>query len=841
MRGARVSEKRQTSRLIALCLLFAGTHALAADPTGWEQAEAILHRIQAPRFPDRDFDVRAYGAVADARTDSTEAFRKAIDDASRQGGGRVVVPPGAFTTGAIHLKSNVNLHVSAGATIRFSQDPAAYLPVVLTRFEGVECWNYSPLIYAYDQQNIAVTGGGVLEGGADANHWWPWKGSASGGPNQKPDRDALFAAADRGVPVAQRTFGAGHYLRPAFIETYRCQNVLIEGVTLKDAPMWFLHPVLSTNVTIRGVKTIATGPNTDGCNPESCRDVLIEDCYFDNGDDCIALKSGRNEDGRRVAVPIENVVIRRCQMKNGHGGITIGSEISGGARNIFAEDCTMSSPELERGLRIKTNSVRGGVIENLFFRNINVGEVGEAAIRIDMFYEEGDTGRYQPIVRNIDVRNMRSAKSRYALYLTGYEHSPIRDLRLTDCAFDGVAEGNIVRGASALSFVNVTVNGQRVDATAPATAVTRPWSVRMVESAIARNPDPLTVDTTDRARWNYTQGLQFHAILEAWRRTGDTKYLDYVRRYYDAMVSPDGTIQGYRLESFNIDHINAGRPLFALYRATKDEKYRKALDLLRSQLNQHPRNSDGGFWHKQIYPHQMWLDGLYMGSPFLAEYGQTFGAAAAGDDAALQCVLMEEHTRDPKTGLLYHAWDESRQQRWCDPATGLSKQFWGRAMGWYAMALVDVLDSLPEGHLRRAEVIAEVKRVAEAIVKVKDPFDDVWYQVLDQPTRQGNYQESSASAMFVYALLKGVRKGYLDKQYLPIARKAYEGILNRFVEVDAQGQVQIHKACSVAGLGGNPYRDGSYEYYVSTPVGDNDPKAVGPFILASLELEALAR
>jgi unsaturated rhamnogalacturonyl hydrolase len=412
---------------------------------------------------------------------------------------------------------------------------------------------------------------------------------------------------------------------------------------------------------------------------------------------------------------------------------------------------------------------------------------------------------------------------------------------LTDCAFNGVAEGNVVRGATDVVLTNVTLNGQRVETAAPATAVTRPWSQRMVESAIARNPDPLTVDTHDRARWNYTQGLQFHAILEAWRRTGEAKYFDYVKRYYDAMISPDGSIQGYRVEEFNIDRVNGGRPLFALYQATKDEKYRKALDLLRSQMSRHPRVSDGGFWHKQVYPHQMWLDGLYMGSPFLAQYGQMFGEAAAGDDAALQCVLMEKHTRDPGTGLLYHGWDESRQQRWCDPATGLSKQFWGRAVGWYAMALVDVLDSLPENHPRRAEIIAEVNRLAEAIVRVKDPFDEVWYQVLDQPTRQGNYQESSASTMFVYALLKGVRKGYLDKKYLPIARKAYEGVIGRFIEVDAQGQVNIHKACTVAGLGGDPYRDGSYEYYVSTAVGSNDPKAVGPFILASLEFEALAR
>ena len=827
--------------LIAPCFLLAASQVLGAQQTGWAEADAILARIHAPRFPTREFDVRAYGAVSDGSTDATQAFRQAIDAASAAGGGRVVVSPGVFVTGAIRLRSNVELHVSEGATIRFSQDPAAYLPVVLTRYEGVECWNYSPLIYAYGEKNVAVTGSGILEGGADDSHWWPWKAHTRGRPGQKSDREELFEASDKNVPVAERRFGAGHYLRPSFIETYRCQNVLIEGVTLKDSPMWFLHPVLCVNVTIRGVKTIATGPNTDGCNPESCRDVLIEDCFFSNGDDCIALKSGRNGDGRRLATPIENVVIRRCQMKNGHGGITVGSEVSGGARNIFAENCTMSSPSLDRGLRIKTNSVRGGVIEKLFFRNITLGEVAEAAMRIDMFYEEGDAGRHIPVVRDIDVRNLRSSKSRYALYLTGYEHSPIHDLRLTDCAFDGVAEGNIMRGVTALSLANVTVNGRQMQASQPSSDPARRWSVRMADAVMTRAPDPLTIDGAAAASWNYTQGLTLHALWETWSRTSDPKYRDYVRRYYDALLGKDGDIRGYRQEELSLDRVNPGRALLALFELTKEPSYRQAIERLRQQLREQPRTSDGGYWHKLIYPHQMWLDGIYMASPFLARYGQTFDEPAALDDAARQCLLIEQHTRDAKTGLLYHGWDESHEQRWCDPETGRSRQFWGRAMGWYAMGLVDVLEILPASHARRPELIATLKRLAEAIVKVQDPFDGVWYQVLDQAGRPGNYQESSVSCMFTYALLKGARHGWLGASHLAAARKAYDGILDRFVEVDAQGRPSIKQVCIVAGLGGHPYRDGSYEYYVGAPVGANDPKAVGPFVLASLEIEAQER
>jgi unsaturated rhamnogalacturonyl hydrolase len=366
----------------------------------------------------------------------------------------------------------------------------------------------------------------------------------------------------------------------------------------------------------------------------------------------------------------------------------------------------------------------------------------------------------------------------------------------------------------------------------------QPWSMRAALSSMARNPDSLLIDSGGVPRWNYTQGLQLMAILKVWERTKDAKLFDYAKHYYDGIIDPDGQIKTYNPAEFNIDRINSGKCLFTLYRETKDEKYRKAIELLRGQMRQHPRTSEGGFWHKQIYPHQMWLDGLYMGSPFLAEYAATFGEPATLDDVALQFILMEKHARDEKTGLLYHAWDESHQQRWCDPATGRSRFFWGRAEGWYAMALVDALDFFPKDHPKRAELIAILSRLAEAIVKVQDPFDGVWYQILDQPTREKNYQEASVTTMFAYALLKGVRQGYLDPKYRAAGRKAYDGAVTRFVEVDAQGQVHIRSICIVAGLGGTPYRDGSYEYYVGERVGSDDPKGVGPFILASLENEA---
>ena len=433
------------------------------DPhRGWGEVDAILARIRPPVFPERVFQVTDYGAAGDGARDCTAAFRDAIAACARAGGGRVLVPDGRFLTGAIHLRSRVNLHLSDGATIAFSRNPDHYLPVVHTRWEGVELMNYSAFIYAFEQRDIAITGRGTLDGQASDGHWWPWKTAKpdSGQPSQGPARARLIDMGARGVPVAERVFGAGSFLRPNFIQPYRCENVLIDGVTIVNSPMWEIHPVLCRNVTVRRVTVNSHGPNNDGCDPESCRDVLIEGCTFDTGDDCIALKSGRNEDGRRLAAPIENVVIRGCSMKDGHGGVVIGSEASGGARNIFAEKCRMDSTNLDRALRIKTNSVRGGFVEHVYMRDVAVGQVAEAVVTITLFYEEGDAGRFPPAVREIDVRNVTSGKSQYALLLRGYAHTPIRGVRVTDCTFDNVAKDDVIEGVSGLTFTRVRVNGK---------------------------------------------------------------------------------------------------------------------------------------------------------------------------------------------------------------------------------------------------------------------------------------------------------------------------------------------------------------------------------------------
>ena len=445
-------------------------HALrsASDTDlAWAQVPEIQKRIKPPVFSRRDFEITHYGAAGDGEKDCSAAFAQAIAACNKAGGGRVVVPAGSFHTGPIHLKSNVNLYVSSGATIKFSQDPRKYLPLVFTRWEGTELMNYSPFIYAFEQQNIAVTGPGVLDGQSNNQAWWPWNGRTQygwkeGDGNQRKARAALADMAERGLPVGQRIFGEGHYLRPQFIQPYRCKSVLIEGVTITNSPMWEIHPVLSTNVTVRGVRISSHGPNNDGCDPESCTDVLIKDCYFDTGDDCIAIKSGRNADGRRLNAPSQNILIQDCQMKDGHGGITIGSEISGGVRNVFGENCRMDSPNLDHALRVKNNAMRGGLLENLYFRNINVGQVAHAAITIDFNYEEGEKGKFTPIVRNFMVNGLKSGKSKHALDVQGFKNAPIYNLRLENCTFENVESPSIVKNVENLVLQNVRINGRVV-------------------------------------------------------------------------------------------------------------------------------------------------------------------------------------------------------------------------------------------------------------------------------------------------------------------------------------------------------------------------------------------
>lgn len=481
--GPKVPRSGQVIVVIAAMLLVStGLFSCNSAPanksksvSGWDKLDSIKRDIVAPSFADKNFSITDYGAKMDSTADALPALTKAIDAASKnKGGGRVVVPAGVFLVkGPIHLKSHVELHLEKGARIKFSTDAADYLPVVHTRYEGMEMMNYSPLIYAYKQTDIALTGEGVLDGQANNEHWWWWTGSKrfgwkEGMPNQElPDSKPRLNQMNKDqVPVEKRVFGAGHYLRPTFVEFYGCKNILIQGVTLINSPFWILHPTLSQNITIDGVSTLSYGPNNDGCDPESCKDVWIKNCHFANGDDCIAIKSGRDEDGRAINIPSKNIIIEDCKMEDGHGGVVIGSEASGGVEDIYGQNLQMNSPSLDRAIRIKSNSCRGGVMRRFYFRNIEVGQVHEAVIKINMFYDEKNTAgcNFTPTLDSVFIDHIKSGKSQYAINLQGRADKHVTNIKIDSCSFDHVEKPSFIKNVDQIVITQTTVNGKQVSA-----------------------------------------------------------------------------------------------------------------------------------------------------------------------------------------------------------------------------------------------------------------------------------------------------------------------------------------------------------------------------------------
>ena len=443
-----------------------------ANAEGWNQEvyNGIISRIKAPTFNAKYYNIKDFGASPEATAAKNQkAINKAIATCSKKGGGHVIVSDGLYMTGAITLKSNVNLVVEKGATLRFAFDRDLY-PNVETRWEGLNIINYQPCIYAVDAENIGLTGKGIIDGYGSNERWWYMKGNLHHGYHEGVDewqgKDAvgnradLLKMADNRVPTNQRIFGKGKGLRPQLVNFVRCQNAIIEGVELRDSPFWVIHPLFVKNLTVRGVTIYNDGPNGDGCDPESCEDVLIENCTFHTGDDCIALKSGRNADGLKANTPCKNVIIRGCKMADGHGGVVIGSEISGGCDNIFAENCEMDSPNLDRVLRIKTNTCRGGINQNIFMRNIKVGECKEAVMRINLVYEPAEIAErgHIPTVRNVYMENVTCQKSQYAVRINGLDdEDQIYNINIKNCEFNNLSEAPVERTGKShdIKFENV--------------------------------------------------------------------------------------------------------------------------------------------------------------------------------------------------------------------------------------------------------------------------------------------------------------------------------------------------------------------------------------------------
>ena len=455
--------KKQTALWCLSLLLVMGacTTSSSRKTAGeWAKVPGILKNIVPPVFTDTVYDVTDYGAKSDTTFDSRPAILQAISHCNTNGGGTVLIPAGNyFIKGAITLKSNINLHIAEGARLEFSTKAADYLPMVLTKWEGTECFNYSPFIYAYQCTNVAVTGKGTIDGNGSVtfNGWHAIQG---------PAVDRLRQMGIDSVPVYQRVFGEGHYLRPCMIQFYGCKNVLVEDLKIYDSPFWIIHPVFCDNVTVRNVYIDSNNYNNDGCDPESCKNVLIENCTFDTGDDCIAIKSGRNQDGRKWNIPSENIIVRGCFMKNGHGGVVIGSEISGGYRNLFVENCRMDSPDLDRVIRIKTSTCRGGLIENVFVRNVTVGQCREAVLRINLQYENREKCNrgYAPTVRNVHLKNVTCEKSKLGVLIIGLDDDKhVYNVSVEDSRFNNVKEGkNRISGAKDVTFKNLYINGELV-------------------------------------------------------------------------------------------------------------------------------------------------------------------------------------------------------------------------------------------------------------------------------------------------------------------------------------------------------------------------------------------
>ncbi|MDE7456279.1 MAG: glycoside hydrolase family 88 protein [Prevotella sp.] len=879
--------------LLCMCVV------LTAQAKGWDeqQYKQIEQSIRVPQFANREFPITKYGAKStNTAAKNQKAIQKAIDKCSQKGGGRVIVPAGQhFLTAAIQLKSGVNFVVEEGAVLEFAFEPELY-PIVPTRWEGLDCWNLSPLIYAYQAKDIAITGKGTIDGGGSNETWWPWCGNTRfgmkpGGIAQNQGaRARLLKYAEDGVPMDERKFGPTDGLRPQMINLNQCEGILIEDVTLLRSPFWVIHPLLSKDITVRGVHINNDGPNGDGCDPESCDRVLIENCYFNTGDDCIAIKSGRNNDGRKdgqgkfAGTPSKNIIIRGCKMQNGHGGVVIGSEISGGCQNVYAEQCAMDSPSLDRVLRIKTNSCRGGIIENINMRNIVVGQCKEAVLKINTDYEPREVccRGFYPIVRNVTMENVTCQKSKYGVMIVGYQDPKlaytVNHIDVRNCQFNGVYGKPIhqVGLAQDITYENLTVNGSLVLQNPPY----KHYSEWLTYSEMKRVPKSYMLDFSTKPKWSYVMGIELESMLDTYLRYGGEDIRKYCQEYTDTMINQKGEIRGYNILDYNLDNIRTGHFVTRMYQKWPEQKNLLAMQTMMKQLQEQPRTiADKVYWHKAIYAYQVWLDGIFMGLPFRtltapiteqANTGKQKGNRKAQsaklkvqniyDDAVNQLKITYNRTLDPKTGLNRHAYDETRKTFWADKETGLSQHCWGRAQGWYTMALIEVLDALPENYARRSEVIDLLVKDFDAILRWQDKESGVWYQVMDSPGKEGNYLESTCSAMFTYALLKAYRKGYVGEKYRDAGIRAYKGMINHFIRVNQDQTISLIECCSVAGLGPaatpevqaamkkinpkgsvkeNLRRDGSYKYYLSEPVRDNDAKGVGPFIWASLEMEML--
>ncbi len=863
-----------------------------------------MEEISLPRIPSRSLCLNELGGRGDGIFDNTEAFAAGIGALGAKGGGHLIVPEGIWCTGPIHLESGIDLHLEENAVIVFKPDLNLY-PIVTTSFEGLDTRRCTSPINAKGARNISITGKGVIDGSGEhwrplkkskvSPSLWKSRIRSGGYLNDKGDywmpdstyvRGEMLSERNLNVPVGEFDDGFWEsikaFLRPVMVSLVECENILLQGVTFQNSPAWNIHPLLCRNLTVDGitVRNPSYSQNGDGIDIESCENVLLVNSSFDVGDDAICIKSGKDENGRRRARPTRNLAVDNCTVYHGHGGFVVGSEMSGGVENVSVRNCRFLGTDV--GLRFKSKRGRGGVVSNIHVEDIYMKDIVTEPLLFDLYYggmsaveakekaeneagqgradrnaEAGDeVGTARPGIpaadettpefRDIHIQGVVCKGAGRAFFFNGLPEKPIRNVTLEDCVFSSDAGGEI-REAEDIALKNVrivsrdgktfswlNVHNLRYDGGG--------YSSIMADSELRRCPEASLLDGLGgRLKWNYTTGLELLALLNVYEQTGEARLLDYVYDWYDAIIDSDGNIATYSRAKHNVDHICPARTLFTLMKYRPEEKFRKAMDNVYAQIAEQPRTSEGGFYHKDIYPHQMWLDGLYMAQPFYALYAQNAGTldkAGAYRDIAGNFRVCYNHCLDPETGLLRHAWDESRGMFWCDSVTGQSAHSWGRAMGWFTMALLDVTEIISGGDVSVPEVAEEVDMIRTLLPVIRrfaDPRSGMWHQVLDSPGREGNYLEASCSAMFTYSFLKAARLGlWEDTGY---AGQSYRDFVKQFVRMDPDGTISIRDCCAVAGLGGKDNRPGTFEYYIGEKIVENDCKAVGPFIWASLEYE----
>lgn len=870
--------------VVCLLAVTSSTTSLSAHKASG-MTEGIPFEIKMPSRPaigHNSVVITDFKAVGDGVTLNTEAFREAVEWLSSRGGGRLSVPPGVWLTGPIELKSNIELHISPGAIILFSPDRNLY-PIINTNFEGLDCRRCESPIHADGAHDIAITGGGVIDGNGDA--WravkkskltptqWKEKIASGGILNEKkncwyPDAGFMKAEVTANMNVPDPSLDEDEiksFLRPVMISIRNCENVLLKDCTFQNSPCWNIHTLYSDGIVIRNitVRNPAYAQNGDGLDIDACRNVLVLDSTFDCGDDGICVKSGKDEDGRRHARACENLVISGCTVYRGHGGFVVGSEMSGGVRNILVKNCRFLGTDV--GLRFKSKRGRGGVVENIRIKDITMSDIVTDAILFDLFYggksavearADGNqpeipalpVDETTPAFRNIHISGIRCSGAERAMLFNGLPEMPVRGIDISDCLIHS-RRGIEIHRSEDVTLENVSIfpeegeaiYGSGISGLKISSTEDLPLSQKVVAAEMRRSPDGSHLDSMNgKLKWNYTTGLELKAFLDCYERYGGDDILKYVDEWYDRIIDGNGSIKAnYKKGNYVLDHICPGRTLFQLYDLTGKEKYRKAIDTLRLQLSSQPRTAEGGFWHKKSYPEQMWLDGLYMAEPFYAEYTARYDKdnKEAWKDITKQFLLIAEKTFDPATGLYRHAWDSSESQPWADRTNGQSMHCWGRALGWYLMAVTETLPLIPKGTPGRNDLLKLYKSLIGVLPRYADPQSGMWYQVLDCAGREGNYTEATASAMIIYSMLLGSEKGLLDKATGRYAVKCYGQLLDEFVRADFRGDPDLVRCCAVAGLGGKENRAGDYNYYINERICSNDPKGIGPLIWASLIIE----